>query len=71
MAEKTTPPKTPAKSSTSTPASKSDSGQAQLQAIQDEAAAKGYHGSVPKDDTDYTVAGVTKAAKAAKKTGDV
>lgn len=54
------------RSSTSTPASKSDAGQAELQRIQDEAEAKGYHGSVPEDDTDYTLAGVQKAAKARK-----
>lgn len=45
------------------PAAKDDAGQAQLQKAADEAAAKGYIGTVPDDDTDYTVAGVTKARK--------
>jgi hypothetical protein len=67
MAEAT--PKSTARSSTSTPAS-SDAGQKQLQQAADEVAAKGYVGTVPDDDTDYTVAGVTKAAKTQQKKGD-
>lgn len=44
-----------------------DHGKAQLQKLADEAAPNGYFGTVPDDDTDYTVAGVTRKAQTARK----
>jgi hypothetical protein len=38
-----------------------------MQAIQDEAEAKGYHGYVPDDDTDYTFLGGGKTTKGRKR----
>jgi len=63
--KKSNPPADSVSTDAPKPAANADAGQAQLQKQADEAAAKGYYGTVPDEtpNSAYTVAGVTKARK--------